>query len=131
MYKIPAYACLAVLFVLAFVSWAQGAVNPVDLSERPEFKSVGTNEEARERGVSFWVVVSKSGIRLKKRAVDSLAALDAEMESAVHEAKLTPEEASRAAKRAALAAKGLSAPSRRTTSRTAARRAAQEIVRAK
>ena len=39
--------------------------------------------------------------------------------------------ASRAAKRAALAAKGLSAPSRRTTSRTAARRAAQEIVRAK
>ena len=96
MYKIPAYACLAVLFVLAFVSWAQGAVNPVDLSERPEFKSVGTNEEARERGVSFWVVVSKSGIRLKKRAVDSLAALDAEMESAVHEAKLTPEEASRA-----------------------------------
>jgi biopolymer transport protein ExbD len=96
MYKIPAYACLAVLFVLAFVSWAQGSVNPVDLSERPEFKSVGTNEEARERGVSFWVVVSKSGIRLKNRAVDSLAALDAEMESAVHEAKLTPEEASRA-----------------------------------
>ncbi len=38
--------------------------------------------------------------------------------------------ASRAAKRAALAAKGLSAPSRRTTSRTEARRAAQEIVRA-
>ena len=38
--------------------------------------------------------------------------------------------ASRAAKRAALAAKGLSAPSRRTTSRTAARRAAQEIIRA-
>lgn len=38
--------------------------------------------------------------------------------------------ASRAAKRAALAAKGLSAPSRRTTSRVAARRAVQEIVRA-
>ena len=38
--------------------------------------------------------------------------------------------ASRAAKRAALAAKGHSAPSCRTTSRTAARRAAQEIVRA-
>lgn len=38
--------------------------------------------------------------------------------------------ASRAAKRAALAAKGLSVPSRRTTSRTAARRAAQEIIRA-
>ena len=38
--------------------------------------------------------------------------------------------ASRAAKRAALAAKGLSAPSCRTTSRTAARRAAQEIIRA-
>ena len=38
--------------------------------------------------------------------------------------------ASRAAKRAALAAKGLSAPSRRTTSRAAARRAAQEIVSA-
>ena len=38
--------------------------------------------------------------------------------------------AARAAKRAALAAKGLSAPSRRTTSRAAARRAAQEIVRA-
>ena len=38
--------------------------------------------------------------------------------------------ASRAAKRSALAAKGLSAPSRRTTSRVAARRAAQEIVRA-
>jgi hypothetical protein len=38
--------------------------------------------------------------------------------------------ASRAAKRTALAEKGLAAPSRRTTSRTAARRAAQEIVRA-
>ena len=38
--------------------------------------------------------------------------------------------ASRAAKRAALAAKGLSAPSRRTPSRAAARRAAQEIIRA-
>ena len=38
--------------------------------------------------------------------------------------------ASRAAKRAALAAKGLSAPSRRTTSRAEVRRAAQEIVRA-
>ena len=38
--------------------------------------------------------------------------------------------ASRAAKRAALAAKGLSAPSRRTTSRAEARRVAQEIVRA-
>ena len=38
--------------------------------------------------------------------------------------------ASRAAKRAALAAKGLSASSRRTTSRAEARRAAQEIVRA-
>ena len=38
--------------------------------------------------------------------------------------------ASRAVKRAALAAKGLSAPSRRTTSRTVARRAAQEIIRA-
>jgi len=36
--------------------------------------------------------------------------------------------ASRAAKRAALAAKGLSAPSRRTTSRAEARRAAREIV---
>ena len=39
--------------------------------------------------------------------------------------------ASRAAKRAALAAKGLSAPSRRTTSRAEARRVAQEIARAK
>ena len=36
--------------------------------------------------------------------------------------------ASRAAKRAALAAKGLSAPSRRTTSRAETRRAAREIV---
>ena len=38
--------------------------------------------------------------------------------------------ASRTAKRAALAAKGRSTPSCRTTSRTAARRAAQEIIRA-
>ena len=93
--KTSASACLVVLFALAFVSWVQGAADAVDLSERSEFKSVGTNEEARERGVSFQVVVSENCIRLKKHTVDSLAALDAEMESAVHEAKLTPEEASR------------------------------------
>ena len=94
--KIAACASLAMLVALAFVRWAKMDADSVDLCERPEFKSVGTNEEACERGVSFNVVVSENGFRFKGYTVDSLAALDAEMESAVREAKLTPEEASRA-----------------------------------
>ena len=96
MYKILACACLVALIVLAFACWDRGTADPVDLSERSEFRISGTNKEALKRGVSFWVMFSENGIRYKKRTVDSLAALDAEMESDVREAKLTPEEASRA-----------------------------------
>lgn len=78
----------------------------------------------------LWPILRRLPICLSARCARRWSVADSSEKEVI---RITWDEwlASRAAKRAALAAKGLSAPSRRTTSRAEARRAAQEIVRAK
>lgn len=77
-------------------TWRGRTTTSVTLWDRPEFAPVGTNEEARNRGVSFEIWLGATGTRYKGTVYTAQEALEAAVVSVVREKKLTPDEISRA-----------------------------------
>ena len=67
----------------------------VDLCGRPEFTVVGSNKEAVERGVSFEFRLANGKVFFRRREFEPEAVAD-ELSGEFAQARLTPEEASRA-----------------------------------
>lgn len=93
---VGAVVVLAIGFGCLHMWWAHRAGQVVDPAEWPDFKPIGTNEQARERDVSFHIVVGRNLLLYRKSEFDSVEALDAALAADIKKAELTSEEASRA-----------------------------------